>query len=237
MAEMPFHLYRLQASRMAVHVLTYLWHYAGRDHFVWPSRKTIARDLQLNQRTLRRYLLELRKAGVIEPGREERRGRGYEGWWLRERPGVCCEGERDRPLLPSESEDAGDDLAESQDGDAREETGQTQPVQGEVADHPRPANGGETGHSRPVAVERTGHRRPVEAETGHTRPVAVDRTGHRRPVEAETGHTRPVAVERTGHTRPAEAETGHSRPVPTERTGHTRPLKGVARSLTTARPD
>ncbi len=188
MAEMPFHLYRLPASRMALLVLSYLWHYAGRDHFVWPSRKTIARDLQLKERTLRRYLLELRTAGLIEPACEQR-GRGsYDGWWLRAQPGVRCEGEGGghQPSEPVSEPER--DTPSTHDGASAE------------------ADGAQftTGHTRPAPNQATGHPRPP---TGHTRPAPNQATGHSRP---PTGHTRPLPDQAVQTTTARPATHGRS---------------------------
>ncbi len=80
---MPVHLYRLPVSKGALLLLCYLWRYAGRDHFVWPGRDTIAADLEIESgRTLRRNLNELRRTGVIEPAVEVRNGQSRHGWWL-----------------------------------------------------------------------------------------------------------------------------------------------------------
>ncbi|MEX1365195.1 MAG: helix-turn-helix domain-containing protein [Nannocystaceae bacterium] len=82
---MPIPLYRLEVSKGAKLVLSYLWRYAGREPFVWVDRETIASDVGVeSERTLRRLLGELRKAGVIEEAVEVRHGRARAGWWLRD---------------------------------------------------------------------------------------------------------------------------------------------------------
>lgn len=83
MADMPIALYRLEVSKGAKLVLSYLWRYAGRERFVWVGRDTMAGDLGIeSERTLRRLLGELRKAGVIEESVEFRQGKARPGWWL-----------------------------------------------------------------------------------------------------------------------------------------------------------
>ncbi|MEM9454934.1 MAG: helix-turn-helix domain-containing protein [Myxococcota bacterium] len=89
MADMPIGLYRLDVSKGAKLVLSYLWRYAGRERFVWVDRETIAGDLGIeSERTLRRHLGELRKAGVIAEDVQVRMGKARPGWWLRDRGDV-----------------------------------------------------------------------------------------------------------------------------------------------------
>lgn len=80
---MPRHLYQIDVSKSAKLLLAYLWSFAGRETFVWPSRETISADLNIESaRTLRRLLAELQEVRAIEPDVEFRGGGRRSGWWL-----------------------------------------------------------------------------------------------------------------------------------------------------------
>lgn len=59
-------LYELELPSRAIAVYQYLFLRANKNGQCWPSVSRIARDLKLSERTVRRALTDLRKAGVIE---------------------------------------------------------------------------------------------------------------------------------------------------------------------------
>ena len=58
-------LYRMDLLHRAVSVYIYLYDRANKDGECWPAIPTIAKELKLSQSTVRRALIDLRKAGLI----------------------------------------------------------------------------------------------------------------------------------------------------------------------------
>ena len=59
-------LYKMDLQHRAIAVYIYLTDRANKDGECWPAIPTIARELKLSQSTVRRALLDLRKAGLVE---------------------------------------------------------------------------------------------------------------------------------------------------------------------------
>ena len=62
----------------AVAVYTYLYDRANKNGECWPSIKTIAGDIKLSPATVRRAIMDLRKAGLIET-KQRYRDKGGKG--------------------------------------------------------------------------------------------------------------------------------------------------------------
>ncbi|MBQ4564589.1 MAG: helix-turn-helix domain-containing protein [Lachnospiraceae bacterium] len=59
-------LYEMELPHRAVAVYQYLVYRANREGRCWPAVPTIARDMKLSEKTVRRALDDLRKHGLIE---------------------------------------------------------------------------------------------------------------------------------------------------------------------------
>ena len=59
-------LYKMDLQHRAIAVYIYLTDRTNKDGECWPAIPTIARELKLSQSTVRRALLDLRKAGLVE---------------------------------------------------------------------------------------------------------------------------------------------------------------------------
>lgn len=69
-------LYEMDLPPRAVNVYQYLYIRANREGQCWPAVPTIARDLKLADKTVRRAIGDLKKAGLLEC---EQRYRGNGG--------------------------------------------------------------------------------------------------------------------------------------------------------------
>ena len=75
MVDMRF-LYEMELPHRAVAVYQYLFFRADREGQCWPAVPTIAKDLKLSEKTVRRSIKDLQKAGLIETEQRYRRSGG-----------------------------------------------------------------------------------------------------------------------------------------------------------------
>ena len=75
MVDMRF-LYEMELPHRAVAVYQYLFFRADREGKCWPAVPTIAKDLKLSEKTVRRSIKDLQKAGLIETEQRYRRSGG-----------------------------------------------------------------------------------------------------------------------------------------------------------------
>ena len=59
-------IYRMDLPHRAVAVYCYLYERANEDGECWPAIATIAHELKLSRSTVKRAIIDLKKAGVIE---------------------------------------------------------------------------------------------------------------------------------------------------------------------------
>ena len=75
MVDMRF-LYEMELPHRAVAVYQYLFFRADREGQCWPAVPTIAKDLKLSEKTVRRSIKDLQKADLIETEQRYRRSGG-----------------------------------------------------------------------------------------------------------------------------------------------------------------
>ena len=75
MVDMRF-LYEMELPHRAVAVYQYLYFRADREGQCWPAVPTIAKDLKLSEKTVRRSIKDLQKADLIETEQRYRRSGG-----------------------------------------------------------------------------------------------------------------------------------------------------------------
>ena len=69
-------LYEMELPSRAVSVYQYLFLRADREGQCWPAVPTIAKDLKLSEKTVRRAIEDLRRSGLIETEQRYRRSGG-----------------------------------------------------------------------------------------------------------------------------------------------------------------
>ena len=74
--EFLYRSYRSELPHRAIVVYMYLDDRAGKDGSCYPAIPTIARDLALSQSTVRRALVDLRKAGLLTTHKRYRKNGG-----------------------------------------------------------------------------------------------------------------------------------------------------------------
>lgn len=74
-------LYEMELPTRAVSVYQYLFLRADREGQCWPAIPTIAKDLKLSEKTVRRAIEDLRRCGHIETEQRYRKSGGK---------AVCC---------------------------------------------------------------------------------------------------------------------------------------------------
>lgn len=70
------YLYDMELPHRAVAVYQYLYFRADREGQCWPAVPTIAKDLKLSEKTVRRAISDLQRTGLIETEQRYRRSGG-----------------------------------------------------------------------------------------------------------------------------------------------------------------